>query len=153
MPTPVLKFRQLADMNGGKQERPEPTPLTGAKTDDDEQLVFGWAYVSEDAEGRLIVDSDNDVIEKEELEAAAYDYVLEARKGNERHSGKTVGRLVESVVLTPEKAEAMGMDAPPVSGWWIGIKVDDPACYAKIKSGEYAMFSVEGSAGETELLS
>lgn len=145
-------LRAMADMLEGEEMSEEkPAAMKIAKTDDDEQLVFGWAYVSEDADGRLIVDSDNDVIEKEELERAVYDYVLDVRKGGERHTGTTTGRLVESLMLTPDKAEAMGMEAP-VSGWWVGFKIDDPACYAKVKSGEYAMFSIEGTAMSAEVM-
>ena len=115
-----------------------------AKISEDEQHVFGWASVVQDAEG-LIVDSHGDVIEPEELERAAYDYVLHARAGGERHQGDANCRLIESFVMTAEKAEAMGVEAKHV-GWWIGMHVDDPAAFAKVKSREYAMFSIEGTA-------
>ncbi len=116
-----------------------------AKIVEDEQLVFGWASVSADAEGRLIVDSHGDVIEPAELERAAYDFMIEARKSGERHEGDAVGDVVESVMITPQKAEAMGIEAPH-TGWWIGVHIPDAEVFAKVKSGEYEMFSIEGTA-------
>lgn len=121
-----------------------------AKINEDEQLVFGWASVSADVEGRLVVDSHGDVIFPEELEKAAYEYVLFERAAGERHEGGQVGSIVESVVLTQQKAEAMGIDAP-YTGWWIGVKIDDPEIFAKVKSGEYEMFSIEGTAFVEEM--
>src|SRR3972149_8799373 len=50
------------------------------KVDTEQQLVFGWASVSSDGNGRLVVDSDGEMIEPHELEQAVYDYVLEARE-------------------------------------------------------------------------
>ena len=149
MPAPTASLlRNLADMIDGQEDSTavkEPTPMKVAKIDEDESLVFGWASVAEDAEGRLIIDSDGELIEKEELERAVYEYVLDFRKGSDRHNGKSVARLVESLVLTKEKAEAMGIEAP-VIGWWVGFKVDDPDVFAKVKDGTYSMFSIGGTA-------
>ena len=46
-----------------------------AKSDDDRMLAFGWANVSMRADGELVEDWQGDIIEPEELENAAYDYV------------------------------------------------------------------------------
>ena len=119
--------------------------MTIAKINDDEQLVFGWASVSMTKEGQLIVDSHGDVIESPELEKAAYDFMLEARQTGERHEGESVGDVIESVFIDAKKAEAMGIEAPH-TGWWIGVKIEDPEVFAKVKSGEYEMFSIEGTA-------
>ncbi len=116
---------------------------------DDESLVFGWASIVADADGGLIVDHQDDVIEPGELEKAAYDFVLSAGATGAMHSGGAVGRLVESMVLTPEKAAAIGLAAPAHSGWWVGFKIDDPEVFAKIKAGELGAFSIEGFAEET----
>ena len=55
--------------------------------------------------------------------------------------------LVESCVFTQDKKAALGIpdDALPV-GWWIGFKVTDDEVWEKVKSGEYPMFSIEGTA-------
>jgi hypothetical protein len=110
------------------------------KTDDDQQLVFGWASVAD------IVDSQGDIIEPHELEKAVYQFVRDYSLAGELHVGGPVGKIVESMVLTQEKAAAMGLPAPTSAAWWIGMRVDDPEVFAKVKSGSYRMFSIQGRA-------
>lgn len=121
------------------------------KFNDDEQLVFGWANVSMRVDGELIVDRQGDIIEPEELEKAAYAFVLDFRQSGVNHEGGSKGQIVESVVFTPDKLEAMGLakDALPM-GWWIGVKIDDAAVFKRVKSGELAMFSIQGTAEREE---
>ena len=112
----------------------------------DQNLVFGWASIAADRDGELLVDKDGDFITPDDLEGAVYEYVLEFRTANEMHQSVTKGHLVESLAMTPEKEQAMGL--PPGSipyGWWVGFKVD-PDTFAKVKSGELRMFSIEGHA-------
>lgn len=114
---------------------------------EDERLVFGWANVALSVDGRPIVDAHKDIIDPDVLEKAAYDYVLRFRDAGQMHSGGSVGRLVESFMVTPDKLVAMGLapDAVPV-GLWVGFKIDDPEVWAKVKSGEYPDFSIQGKA-------
>ena len=56
-----------------------------AKSDDDKHLAFGWANVAIRADGEEIEDWQEDIIEPEELENAAYQYVLLYREGGEMH--------------------------------------------------------------------
>lgn len=46
------------------------------KSDDEKRLAFGWASVSLTADGEEIEDWQKDIIEPEELENAAYNFVL-----------------------------------------------------------------------------
>lgn len=117
------------------------------KMDDDRHLVFGWASVAVRKDGGTVVDGEADVIAPADLEDAAYVFVLKFRDLNERHHGMTKGQLVESLAVTPEKLEKMGLapDALPV-GWWVGFYIEDDAAWMRVKSGEYQMFSIEGSA-------
>lgn len=128
-------------------------PVNIAKMDDDQQLVFGWLSVSQDEQGRLVVDHQGDIIEPDELERMAYDFVLEARRAGEMHKRwEGVGRLVESMVFTRDKQEALGI--PPgilPVGWWVGFKIDDPDVWAKVKSGEYRAFSIGGTGIREEV--
>lgn len=135
-------------------------PFTILKIDPVEQLVFGYANVSIAKSGKLITDLQNDQIPPAELEKGAYDYVLHAREADEQHEGPPIGHLVESMVFTPEKLQALAMD--PVSKridqedlavlqrlfpcrWWVGFKIDK-SVFAKVQSGELTMFSIAGSA-------
>lgn len=110
-------------------------------------LAFGFASVAVKSDGEQVVDSYSDVIDPQDLEKAAYHYVLRSREGGVDHQQMGVARLVESFVITPEKLQKLGLapDALP-QGWWIGMKVDDPAVWKRVKSGELRSFSIAGRA-------
>ena len=139
-------------MSESKFHKPEPGTVVGVvKTDDEQRLVFGWANVSIEKSGAQVVDAHDESIDLDELEAAAYDFVLEFRATGTQHVGKAKGRMVESFVVTPEKLEVMGLakDALPL-GWWIGFKIDDDAAWEGVKKGDYRMFSIQGLAVPVE---
>jgi hypothetical protein len=131
-----------------------------AKVDEEQRLVFGWASVSE-IDGRPVDDRQNDRIAIEEVEKAAYDYVLNSRVGGSMHArvGKgdagpyQAARLVESFVSTPEKLVKMGLapDALP-HGQWIGLKVDDDDAWGKVKRREYTGLSLHGTGERSDVL-
>lgn len=117
------------------------------KSDDEKRLVFGWANIAVRVGGEIIRDFQDDIIDIEELEQAAYNFTAEFGTAGEMHRRGGVGRLVESVVFTKEKAEALGI--PPnilPEGWWVGFKINDDEVWEKIKNGTYSMFSIEGTA-------
>ncbi|MCL2215408.1 MAG: XkdF-like putative serine protease domain-containing protein [Defluviitaleaceae bacterium] len=122
------------------------------KSEDDQRLVFGWASVAARVDGEVIEDHQRDIIETEVLEKAAYEYTLDFGTAGEMHQRGGVGRLVESVVFTKEKAAAMGIPVGIIpEGWWVGYRIDDDEVWKKIKTGEYSMFSIEGSAQRVEV--
>lgn len=119
------------------------------KTDDDKRLVFGWASVAITVNGEQLEDRQQDIIDPEDLEEAAYEYVLNFRDTGEEHNPtmRKKGKLVESCVLTAEKQKAMGIPEGSVPvGWWIGFKIEDDTAWERVKSGQYRMFSIEGKA-------
>ena len=125
-----------------------PVKMFGAitKRDDEKRLVFGWAYMAKRVGGDAVVDHSGDRVDNIDLlEQSAYEYVLMSREGDVMHTQKQVSVLVESMLFTPEKCEALGLakDALPV-GWWVGFKVLDDDAWEGVKSGKYAMFSIEG---------
>ena len=119
------------------------------KTNDDKRLVFGWASVSIKLDGEQLEDRQQDMIDPEDLEEAAYEYVLNFRDTGEEHisSMRKKGKLVESCVFTAEKQKAMGIPEGilPI-GWWIGFKIEDDDAWERVKNGTYRMFSIEGKA-------
>ncbi len=118
-----------------------------AKVNEDQNLVFGWAYVSVDKDGSQVVDHSGEIIEPEELEMAAYLFNLRFRGTGEMHKGDVVGQLIESLAVTPDKLEAMGLAKDALhSGWWLGFHIEDDGVFEKIKNGEYSMFSIQGVA-------
>lgn len=134
-------FRQMT------KARERPHKLTVMKSDDDRRLVFGWANVAIRVDGEQIIDWQEDAIDMDDLEKAAYEYVAEFGTAGEMHQRGGIGRVIESIVFTKEKADALGIprDLLP-QGWWIGFKITDDEVWEKIKSGEYSMFSIEGKA-------
>jgi len=117
------------------------------KIDDDKRLVFGWASIIKDVDGRVLLDRQDDYIDdEEELEKAAYTYVLHSRDGGEMHVRKGVSTMVESVVLSKEKQAALGIPEGVVPvGWWIGFRVNDDRVWDQVKKGDYMGFSVHGT--------
>lgn len=118
-----------------------------------QQLVFGWLSMALDESGAPVIDHEGDVIPAAELEQAAYDFVLYSRVAGEMHEAIGIGRLVESMVFTPEKTKALGIPdgVLPQAGWWVGFKIDDPEVWQKIESGEYRAFSIGGTADREEV--
>lgn len=125
-----------------------------AKVDPDKRQVFGWASVSR-VNGEDIVDLQGDIVEIDEIEKSAYQYVLESRKGGDMHQRVSkfdshdqplhTADMIESFVVTPEKLEKMGLpeDALPL-GWWVGYHVNDDVQWGMVKSGERTGFSIHG---------
>lgn len=117
------------------------------KADDERHLAFGFAYVSQDEDGNQTEDHSGDQLEPEELESAAYQFVELYREGGEMHERGGCAVLVESMVFTKEKQQALGIpDGTLPVGWWIGFKVTDEDVWSKVKSGEYKMLSIEWTA-------
>lgn len=91
--------------------RERPRELAVMKSDDERRLVFGWANVSVRVDGEQIVDWQQDAIDTADLENAAYEYVANFGAAGEMHKRGGVGRVIESIVFTKEKADALGI--PP----------------------------------------
>lgn len=136
------------DPDTGKWVKVEKTsleiPIT--KVDESQNLVFGWANVSISKDGTQITDSQDDQIDIEELEQAAYEFNLHFREAGMNHEGEAIGKVVESFVVTPEKLEKMGLepDALPM-GWWFGAYIEDDEVFAQVVKGELSMFSIQGT--------
>lgn len=116
------------------------------KSDDDKRQVFGWASVAARVDGGTVVDWQEDIIEIDELEKAAYAFAKDYAIAGEMHERGGVGELIESAVFTKEKAAAMGIpDGILPEGWWLGFQITDDDVWQKIKDGDYTMFSIEGT--------
>lgn len=147
----LKKFSELIEKSTESRNEMPDDVIKGRfrimKSDDEKMLAFGWASVSMRVDGELIEDWQKDIIEPEELERAAYEFVLLYREGGEMHERGGAAVLIESVVFTEEKMLAMGIPEGTLPvGWWIGFKVLDKDVWEKVKDGTYMMFSVEGTA-------
>ena len=145
----VLDNRMTESLNKADKEFHSSPPFNIQKADEDKRLVFGWALVSADKDGNKLIDHQGDMVEPDDLEDGAYEYVLNFRDAGEEHIGtlRKKARMVESCVFTPEKMRAIGIPEGTIPvGWWIGFYVDDDTTWERIKSGKYKMFSIEGKA-------
>jgi hypothetical protein len=141
---------QTFKSNGGKMSE----KIKIVKIEEEQRLVFGFFNINKIGDD-LVEDLQGDLIETETLEKAAYDFVLNARVAGEEHVRKNVGRLVESIMLTYEKQQAiteclktLGIDATfdlGCEGWFGGFKVDDDTVWSAVKEGDYPAFSIGGS--------
>jgi len=139
------------------------------KADDEHQIVLGWATIAIAKDGTTVVDAHGDTIAVEELELAAYDFVLSSRASGQDHDADYAadGALVESVVFTDDKLTAWATDPATGTvdhgaldvlkstlprGWWVGFHIADPAAYARAKTSHTA-FSIEGTAASREAVS
>ena len=119
-----------------------------SKADDDKRQVFGWASVTA-INGVPVSDLQGDEIDLEEIEKAAYGYVQTSRKGGNMHKRTEddqphhVSDLIESLVVTPDKAKALGINGGN-EGWWVGFQVHDDETWQQYKNGELAGFSIHG---------
>lgn len=126
------------------------------KADEDKHQVFGWASVVE-VDGKPVVDRQGDWITPDEIEKAAYHYVLENRRGGNQHQRDAddqpmhASSLIESFVVTPEKIEKMGLPKTTPVGWWVGYKVHDEDAWSDIKKGRKTGFSIHGKGKRREV--
>lgn len=122
------------------------------KSKEDEGLVSGWANVARNADGSLPLDWQDDIIRPEVLEKAAINFMLEYRASGEMHKGSEQGTVVESIVFTKEKQQAIGIPEGTIpEGWFITVKIHNPEVFEKVKKGQYKMFSIQGNAKRVKL--
>lgn len=122
------------------------------KKSEDKQLAFGWAYMCIKENGEQVVDHSGDTVDVLEIEQAAYRFTKFWRDGSDNHERGGVAVLIESMVFTKEKAAALGIPEGVLpEGWWVGFEIADPDVWEKVKSSEYSMFSIEGTANRVPI--
>jgi hypothetical protein len=121
---------------------------TVLKVDDEQGLVYGWAYVSTE-DGKLLVDTQGDSIEPIEMEKMATNFMLHSRNAKVMHKGENVGTFVHSLPLTNDIMKAFDIYSDR-EGWIVAMKPDTPEVMKAYKSGEYTGFSIGGKAGDVE---
>lgn len=114
------------------------------KVNDEQRIVYGWASVVE-KDGQLLIDHQGDLIHPEDLEKAAYQYVLDSRRGDLMHVEKGAAQLVSSIVFTKDIQKMLGINLNKV-GWLVGFKVFSDEVWEGVKSGIYKDFSIGGRA-------
>lgn len=123
--------------------QPEQQVITKMnRVDEEKRRVFGFFSVSEEND-KEVIDYHGDVIASDDLEEAAYKYVMYSGMGDERHDERAKAMLIESMFFSKEKQMALGIDLGKVC-WWGGFYILDDDLWQKVKSGQYPMFSIGG---------
>jgi len=120
---------------------------------DENHLLFGWAYVAQTINGEQVYDHSGEHVRKEDfqdLEMATYIFNIAYRQSDIRHDCIAKGYLVDSMVFTKEKIEAMKKSGHLVGdiaqGVWMGYWFPEDKDWEIIKSMKAPMFSLYGSA-------
>jgi len=138
----------------GVTEKSWETTFKVEKTNADKRWIFGW-FSNVTKDGAMILDKQGDKIPVAELENAVYEFNLFARQHGHMHKDMGTGRLIESMVFTKEKQDALGIIirenpedpmSAQIEGWWGGFFVDNPEVWKAIKRGELPEFSIGGTA-------
>lgn len=114
------------------------------------KVAYGFAYVS-NKNGETVVDHSGDTWSIDEVEKTAHEFITECRVGGSMHSVMDVARVVESVVFTKEKQDALGIDLG-MECWFIGMEILDEEVLKQIESGELQMFSIGGIGVREEVI-
>lgn len=117
------------------------------KLDSERRIAWGWASVST-VNGKLVTDTQGDVITPTELGKMADKFMASARMAKAMHEGDQIGEVLHSFPLTNELAKAFGMETDR-EGWIIGMKINDDSVWEKMKSGDFKGFSIGGKAKRT----
>lgn len=118
---------------------------TIAGVDPMRQLVYAPALVPNE------ISVKGQVITCEDIEYSAHRYLREGRLVGSEHGRPIDAHVVESFIA-PQDLHFDGEGTPygaqdiPKGSWVVGIKVNDPAEWAKVMSGEYTGFSTGGDA-------
>lgn len=113
--------------------------------------VTVWGSVTVDDDGQTVIDHDKDVILTEDLDEAAKQFALESGEVDADHDGVIRGRIVESITITPEKREALGLGDGKRQGWAATMRVTDPETIARVEAGELKEASIEYQATRQDL--
>jgi hypothetical protein len=120
---------------------------------DEDNCIFGWAYVAKDEHGNQMYDHSGEFVDDiHDLEIASYVFNLAFRESGFYHVGKAKGYLIEGMAFTREKMKKMGIPEGTLpEGIWAGFFFPDDEDYALIKEMENPMFSIQGTAIKEEV--
>jgi len=112
------------------------------KLDAEKRIAYGWFSVVEMG-NNPVVDSQGDIIDEATLVDAVHRFMQESRAGKFMHNGPRRASVVESIVLTKNVQDALGIDLGMV-GWFGGMQFHDEELWAQVKSGGFNAFSIGG---------
>jgi len=119
----------------------ESESLTILKQDDEQQLITGIVMEPD------TVDSQGDKVSKEEIQKAAFKFLIKSRTIGLQHKKKGPLDVVESFIV-PDNME-MGGQKVKKGSWLMTVKVNDGKVWQNVKDGKYTGFSIGGYAAKS----
>lgn len=111
-----------------------------AKADEDKRVVLGVVLEAETA------DSQGDVMAPSDIEEAAHGYLGTSRVIGSEHGAPIEAHPVESYIA-PQDFEFVGPEGTTLvkkGSWVLGVKINNPSEWAKVRQYGYNAFSVGG---------
>ncbi len=115
------------------------------KVDEEKRVALSVALKASGGENGDRPDKEGDMVSAEEVEKAAYDFMLNSRFMDLHHREK-LSKLRVAVVessLAPVAFQA-GETAVMKGDWLVGLKFFDETLWEKVKKGEINAFSIKG---------
>lgn len=133
----------------GKEAEDFALSVDVQKIDEEQRIVGGWLYVCTDKDGNQVVDHSGEVIEIDELEKAAHEYLIDSRAGKMSHRGDAIADLVQLWVSRKETRSAIGIPEGILpDGVFVAYKIHETeagnTAWEAVKSGELRMLSLGG---------
>lgn len=116
--------------------------LTANVVKAEQQIAYGWASVVS-VDGKELVDKQGHIISSAEMEKMANTFMMSQRVAKEMHAGGTVGEVIHSMPITKQLMDALGIEGK-TEGWLIGVKINDPDVWKRVKDGTLKAFSIGG---------
>ncbi|MGI4851890.1 MAG: XkdF-like putative serine protease domain-containing protein [Janthinobacterium lividum] len=119
------------------------TVVKGLALQPHRQLVTSVVYSPDE------LDTDGEYMTAEDIEAAAHDYMRDARQIGSEHGAKAIGAHVVESWITPCDLTLDGQNGQQqvsAGSWLMTVKIDDVAEWNKLLSGQYTGFSLGGTA-------
>lgn len=145
---PKARHRHAAAQEeGGEGEYDVAISVPIAKADDELRVVYGWAAVST-VDGRLVLDTQQDILPVAVLTKAVHAFMSDSRAAGVLHvkmdgAPVKVGEVVESLVLTADVQKSLGIELGR-EGWFVGVHVTNDVVWQAVKDGHLTSFSIGG---------
>jgi len=115
----------------------------------EQQIAYGWASVVS-IDGKELVDKQGHVITSAEMEKMANNFMMSQRVAKEMHTGGSVGEVIHSMPITKQLMETLNLKGD-TEGWLIGVKINDPDVWKRVKDGTLKAFSIGGKGVLTDV--
>lgn len=119
---------------------------------EENRTVTGWAALSRDDNGQILIDHQNQITPISELEKAAHDLM---RSGGRDAAGelheKRIGDIVESMIFDASKRKALGLTGDGREGLAVTMHIKNDQAWEQVKKGNYPELSIHGWSNQTSV--